>query len=96
MSRDLSDMHLLPPDTPTVQVIRGDLRLHFVTLVQTDASGQPSRPFCGLAVRTWLVVPLVYTETFEEALEALRAIVAVFLKLGFGHHIGTMSEQEKQ
>jgi hypothetical protein len=82
VNKDLSNVHTLPVGTPTISLSKGDVTLEFVVLSEVTLKG-PSRSFCALVVKTWLVVPLAYENEFEDALDTLRVILSGFLTLGY-------------
>ena len=91
VNKDLSNVKILPEDTPTIVLVRGDTRLEFVVLSEVNLEGPP-RSFPALVVRTWLVVPLAYELTFDAAMDSLRLILSGFLTLGFTAKFGEIGE----
>ena len=90
MSRDLSHVKVLPKGTPLL-IMRGPGAAHkFVVL------GEKNRYFVGLVIKSWLVQPLAYTETFDEGLAALKMIISGFAQLGFVLEHGEIKNGEKE
>ena len=95
-SRDLSNVEVLPPGTPLLGLVQGQLVLRFVVLVEgAMAAPERGRSFVALVIKPWLVIPLAYRDTFDEALEALRLVLSGFLEAGFVVKTLEIGKEEK-
>lgn len=88
-SKDISNVEVLPEGTPLLGLRQGDHLLRFVVL------GEGERYFAGLVIKPWLVQPLVYVDTFDAGLDALRLLMSGFLSLGFVVESSEIEESEQ-
>lgn len=84
---DFSDKVPAPRDGAPGLLLRGPgVNLVFIVFKERllSVAGVPEpRVVVGLAVKPWMIEPLAYAETQDQALDALQTIIQGFLALGY-------------